>query len=112
MTENQQDSNVSETGKTRAIVAHLTLIGWIIALVQNNDKEKDEFASFYIRQMLGLMIIMVVGVILSSIIYYLGLIVQLGALAIWVLSLMGATNGKKDATPVIGEMFQDWFKNV
>jgi len=36
-------------GKTTAIVSHITLIGWIIAFVTNNDK-KDPLASFYIRQ--------------------------------------------------------------
>lgn len=32
-------------GKTKAIVAHITIIGWIIALVINSS-EKDEFASY------------------------------------------------------------------
>ena len=32
----------------------MTIIGWIIAIVQNNPK--DDYASLYIRQMLGLFI--------------------------------------------------------
>lgn len=32
-------------GKTKAIIAHITIIGWIIAIVLNSS-EKDEFASF------------------------------------------------------------------
>ena len=40
-------------GKTTAIIAHITLIGWIIAIIINSN-EKNEFASFYIRQLLGL----------------------------------------------------------
>jgi hypothetical protein len=32
-------------GKTKAIVAHITIIGWIIALVINSN-DKDEFASY------------------------------------------------------------------
>lgn len=40
-------------GKTKAIVAHITWIGWIIALILNSS-EKDEIASFFIRQLLGL----------------------------------------------------------
>lgn len=39
--------------KTKAIVAHLTPIGWIIALVINMG-QKEEMASYYIRQTLGL----------------------------------------------------------
>ena len=47
-------------GKNVAIIAHITLIGWIIALVMNGGDKKSEFASFYIRQMLGLMLTSVV----------------------------------------------------
>ena len=101
----------SEAGKTRAIIAHITLIGWIIALVQNNSN-KDEFASFYIRQMLGLLIIAVAGSILGSFIYIIGLIIHIGAIVLWILSIMGATKGEKQLTPVVGVMFQDWFKSM
>ena len=40
--------------KSRGIVAYITLIGWIIAIATNDPK--DKFASFHIRQMLGLLI--------------------------------------------------------
>lgn len=105
-------TEVSEKGKTRAIVAHITLIGWIIAIVQNNGDDKNEFASFYIRQMLGLICIAVAGSILSTIIPIVGMLVHILALVIWILSLIGAVNAEKKPIPVIGEMFQDWFKSM
>jgi hypothetical protein len=40
-------------GKTKAIVAHIIWIGWLIALIVNSS-QKDEITSFYIRQLLGL----------------------------------------------------------
>jgi hypothetical protein len=40
-------------GKTKAIVAHITWIGWLIALIVNSS-QKDEITSFYIRQLLGI----------------------------------------------------------
>ena len=43
------------SGKAKAIIAHITLIGWIVALVLNMQK-RDSYASFYIRQYLGIMI--------------------------------------------------------
>ncbi len=43
------------TEKTTAIIAYITLIGLIIAFVQNQDK-KDEFAKFHIVQSLGLLL--------------------------------------------------------
>ena len=42
--------------KTKAIVSHLFVIGWIIALIVNSSK-KEELASFYIRQNLGFIIV-------------------------------------------------------
>ena len=95
-------------GKTKAIVAHITLIGWIVALVVNQNEQKDEFASFYIRQMLGLMLLSFV----FSIIPILNLILWLVPFVLWIMSLVGAAGGKKSLTPVVGQYFQDWFKGL
>lgn len=110
---------MQEPGKTRAIIAHMTLIGWIIALVQNNGEEKSEDASFYIRQMLGLIILMIgvqiVGFILAFI-PILGWLILLALYAAvvgaWVYSLVSAVNGKKEPTPFIGGHFQNWFSGM
>jgi uncharacterized membrane protein len=111
---------IDEEGKTRGLIAHMTLIGWIIAMVQNNPK--NDFASFYIRQMLGLLILAVGIQILSMIFIFvpvLGLILSwifllgsLGVVALWVMSLIGAVNGKKELTPIVGQYFQEWFKGM
>src|SRR5699024_490588 len=42
-----------ERNKTIAILAYITFIGWVIAVVMNHEK-KEPFASFHIRQMLGI----------------------------------------------------------
>ncbi|RXJ52568.1 DUF4870 domain-containing protein [Gelidibacter gilvus] len=97
----------SKDGKNIALIAHLTLIGWVIALVMNNNT-KSEFGSFYIRQVLGLGLC---GLVLSFI-PVLGWIVSLGILVLWIMSLIGATSGEKKLTPVLGEYFQDWFKSL
>lgn len=101
----------NETGKTRAIIAHITIIGWVIALIQNNN-DKDEFASFYLRQMMGLVLIGLLAYILSSVSHYLGLTLNVLMLILWVLSILGAVNGKKELTPIVGPYFQDWFKSI
>jgi len=92
-------------GKTKAIVAHLTLIGWIIALVLNQNEQKDELGSFYIRQMLGLLILSVFAVI-----PFLGLIIWLASFIFWIISLVGAISGQPKELPLIGKYFQEWFK--
>ena len=50
--------------KTKSIVAHLTLIGWVIALVMNQS-DKGPNTSFYLRQMLGLVVLGLVGWLLG-----------------------------------------------
>lgn len=94
-------------GKTKAIIAHITLIGWIIALIINMN-EKDEFASYYIRQLLGLYL---TGLILSFI-PIIGWIVSIVVFVFWILSLIGAIQGEKKETPIVGKYFQDWFKSL
>ncbi len=94
-------------GKTKAIVAHITYIGWIIALVINSS-QKDEIASFYIRQLLGLYLF---GLVITFIpvINIIGWII---VLVFWILSLIGAVNGEMKETPIVGKYFQDWFKGI
>lgn len=93
-------------GKTKAIVAHITIIGWIIALVLNST-EKDEFASYYIRQLLGIYLL---GIVLS-IIPVVNIIGWIVTLVFWILSLIGSIQDEKKETPLVGKYFQDWFKS-
>jgi uncharacterized membrane protein len=92
-------------GKTKAIVAHITWIGWVIALVLNSS-EKDEITSFYIRQLIGLYLFSIV-ISFIPVINVLGWIITL---VFWVISLVGAINGEQKEIPWVGKLFQDWFK--
>jgi len=94
-------------GKTKAIVAHITIIGWIIALVINSS-EKDEFASYYIRQLLGIYLL---GLILTFI-PIIGWLASIVVLVFWILSLIGAIQGEIKETPLVGKYFQEWFKGL
>ena len=100
-------NKVKSDGKNVAVIAHLTIIGWIVAIIMNSNP-KNEFASFYIRQMLGLMIC---GFILN-LIPNIGWILSLGIFILWIVSLIGALNGEEKLTPGIGQYFQDWFKSL
>lgn len=88
-------------------MAHITLIGWIIALVMNNNN-KNELVSFYIRQMLGLLITF----FLLYFIPVVGWLLNLVILVLWIISLIGAFEGQKKLVPILGEYFQDWFKSI
>lgn len=94
-------------GKNIAMIAHLTIIGWIIALVMNSNP-KNAFASFYIRQMLGLMIM----AFIFSFIPIVGWFLNIGVFVLWIISLIGALNGELKLTPGVGAYFQDWFKSL
>ncbi|MCK5730654.1 MAG: hypothetical protein KAH68_06245 [Draconibacterium sp.] len=100
-------------GKTKAIVAHIFWIGWIISLVVNM-KDKDEIASFYIRQLLGIYLFSLAVTILANfanmpMLSTLGGIVTL---VFWVLSLISAIQGEKKEVPIVGNYFQEWFKTI
>jgi uncharacterized membrane protein len=98
--------------KTKSIVAHLTLIGWVIALVMNQS-DKGANTSYYLRQVLGLFIIGILGSVIGML--TLGLIstvVYVAVLILWILSLLGAVSGQQKPVPVLGDMFQQWFKGL
>jgi len=109
--------------KTIGIVAHMTLIGWIIALVMNGEKKGEEkaFGAFYLRQVLGIfilgigtwLIMMILAFILIQIpaigpimILLFSLAIYGGLLTLWILSLIGAVNGQKKELPLLGSMIQ------
>lgn len=93
-------------GKGVAIIAHITLIGWVIALIMNSSN-KSELGSFYIRQVLGLMLFS-----LLSWIPVLGWVIGLVCLVLWFVSLIYAIGGQLKPIPIIGDKFQEWFKSI
>lgn len=99
--------------KTTAIVSHITIIGLIIALIQNN-KNKDEFASFYIRQTLGIYIIGIISGFLTNfpIINIFAGIISLAVFILWLISLINAVTDKKAPLPIVGPYFQETFKSL
>ena len=98
--------------KTKSIVAHITLIGWIIALVMNQS-DKGANTSFYLRQNIGLYIIAIAGSVLGMLtISVIGTVVSVVILILWVLSLIGALSGEQKPVPVVGDLFQQWFKGI
>jgi uncharacterized membrane protein len=104
--------------KVRGIVAYVTLIGWIVAVVMNNPK--DEFASFHIRQMLGLMATsFAVAVanfplmfipILGWILILVGWVIQIAIIGLWIFAFIGAVQGQQKEVPILGPYFQTWFQ--
>ncbi len=107
------EQTTTDNGKNIAIIAYITLIGWIIALVMHNNN-KTALGAYHIRQMLGIMLLGLALSILNMLldIYILGLIIQVGLLVLWILGLIAAVQGEKKPVPLLGEQFQQWFAGI
>ncbi len=104
--------------KTVAIVAYLTFVGFIVALILNNGPKKNALGQFHLRQALGLLIIHLVGMILFVMLAFmlpgiLGRVLALGSnvfslgmLVLFILALVDAINGRRKPVPVVGELIQ------
>jgi len=90
-------------GKTKAIVAHIFFIGWIISFVLNMN-DKDEITSYYLRQTLVLHLIIVFGWI-----PFFGNLLALAAFVFLVISLLSAIQNEQKEIPFVGSYFQEWF---
>lgn len=107
--ENSSNQNNPSSGtdpKTVAIISYITIFGWIIALILN--KPKSEFATFHLRQMLGLLLFALVG----SFIPFVNVIVGLFVLVLWVMGLLSAVQGEMKPVPFVGDKFQEWFRSL
>lgn len=113
-TQPKTTSNIVEEGKTMAIIAYVTIFGLIAAFIMNNDK-KNAFASYHLRQSIGLGI---TGIALSIIGYvpFIGWLISIFGsillIVLWVMALISAINGEEKPVPVLGDKFQEWFKNI
>jgi uncharacterized membrane protein len=94
-------------GKTIAIVSYITIIGWVIALVLNQDK-KDKFASFHIRQSL----LLIIAAAVLGWIPVLGWILAIVIFVFWIIGLISAVQGTKKEVPVLGPLAQKWFASL
>ncbi len=111
--ENPPQHSIND-GKNIAIIAYLTIIGLIIAFVLNNEK-KNDFASFHIRQSLGIMLMMFAVSIVSYLPYIGGIIAVAGLIfgvILWIMGIMNAVNGNKKPVPVVGERFSELFAGI
>lgn len=100
--------------KLLAIISHITFIGWIIALVINSG-DKNEYASYYIRQTLG---IYLAGIALSIVWvvpvlgWLIGVVGSILLFIFWLMSLIWSISDEMKPIPLLGEKFQEWFKSL
>lgn len=107
--------------KTIGILSYITLIGFIVALVLNQNKQGEEkrFGAFHLRQALGLIIcaigVFIVFAILSTIFMMISFsllaivslfstLIWLGFLALLIVGIINAANGTFKEIPLIGTL--------
>lgn len=108
-----ESETISREGRPAAIAAYLTIIGTIIAFFMNNES-KNPFASFHIRQGLGVHITFyMLGMIVSwfdswliSFPFYIFIVV------LWGYGIIGAIQGERNEAPILGKYFQEWFNTI
>ena len=102
-----------QKGKTTAIVAYLTFVGWLIALFMNKEPKSD-FAAFHLRQALGvhLLYLLFVFVVSGFDSWWVTGAYWLLTFMLWLYGFLGALGGKKTLIPLLGEYFEKWFRGL
>jgi len=126
----KNQSIFSDEGKTVAIISYLTLIGFIIALVQHNSN-KTKLGAYHLRQVLGFMLtgvgiaimLWILALPMLSMSYsniasyaifisFISFIVWIGLLVCIIISFVNALNGREKPAPIFGEYYEKWFANM
>lgn len=110
---------VSSEDKTVAILAYITLVGFIIAIVLHGQK-KTALGTYHLRQALGLMIawfaFWIVGAVLAVVTLGIGAvlmpIIALLFLVAFIMGIVAAANGEMKPSFLFGKQYEQWFKNA
>ncbi|WP_034058237.1 hypothetical protein [Lacinutrix jangbogonensis] len=106
------NKNTIEEGKTLAIISYITFIGTFVAVFMNFER-KNSFTNFHIRQMIGLIIMLILSNVVEKYVNSMfGSILWLVTFASWLYAIIFAVKGETKLIPVVGEKFQQWFKDL
>ena len=107
------DKQTIDEGKSIAITSYILIVGVLIALSMNSEN-KNKFAAFHIRQGLGLTVTFIIlGVSISSfesIFVAAPMWIFISVLTIY--GIFTAAKGEITPLPLVGGLFQKWFKNI
>lgn len=100
-------------GKTAAIVSYILIVGVLIAFSINSET-KNKFAAFHIRQGLGLTLTFIIlGVSISSFeSIYVAAPMWIFVSVLTIYGIFTAAKGETTPLPLLGNIFQKWFKTI
>lgn len=110
---NHMTDQTIEEGRVPAIISYITIIGSIVAFILNKDK-KNEFASFHIRQALGLWLTFfalgyIVGIFDN---WFITLAFWLFFGVLFIYGFINSVAGNAHTVPILGEFFQKIFASI
>ena len=105
--------NSVEEGQIAAITSYVLVVGVLIAMSMNSEN-KNSFASFHIRQALGISLTFIsLGLIISN---FDSLMISapmwISVSVLWSYGIFSAINGTTKPMPLLGNYFQKWFKSI
>ena len=102
-----------EKGKTAAITSYILGIGVFIAMSMNAE-DKNPFASFHIRQGLGLTLTFIsLGLIISNFdSMMISAPMWICISVLWAYGILSAIKGETRPIPLVGNLYQKWFKSI
>ncbi len=105
--------NSVEEGKIAAITSYVLVVGVFIAMSMNSES-KNSFASFHIRQALGISLTFIsLGLIISNFnSFIISAPMWISVSVLWSYGIFSAINGTTKPLPILGNYFQKWFKNI
>ncbi|WP_309642083.1 hypothetical protein [Flavobacterium sp.] len=103
-------NNKIEEGKTAAITSYILIVGVMIAISMNAET-KNPFASFHIRQALGLTITFLsLGLIVSNFdSMMISATMWIFVSVLWTYGIFTAIRGEMKPLPLLGNLFQKAF---
>jgi uncharacterized membrane protein len=105
------------SNKSKAIVAYITIIGWIIAYLDyKKSADKSQFVNYHLGQSLGLIILSFILGIAASIIvaiipslYFISLAISFLTLVLLLMGIIAANNEATKPLPIVGKLFEGKF---
>ena len=103
MNTNNKERNIS-------VIAYMTFIGLLVAFYLNRD-HKFEVATYHIKNMFGLVLLMLISQVAQSTdhLMFFGEFLWVVLFILWVISIYNAFQNEKKAIPWLSDKFQVWF---
>ena len=100
--------NLQQKDKSQllSILAYVWVVGWIISYLINQSN-RNYMVSFHLRQAIGVHLIFALGYIPN-----LGFVMHFLAIFLAIMGVVNALKRRAKPLPIVGGLFEDWFKNL